>query len=186
MTGNDSKGFTVWVMGLSASGKSTVTEHLFEMLRERIDKRTYVMDGDYMRATINRDLGYERAERNEASERMAYVARILNDNGVVCLVSNISQDREIRQRIREIIGDFHLIFLDTHIDVCRERDYKGNYEKAHRGELKNFVGYDEKFEPPCPVKEADLTIDNAKLPPERSAQLILEYLEGQGLLTRKS
>lgn len=133
-----------------------------------------------MRATINRDLGYTRADRNLASERIAHVARLLNDCGVLCVVSNISQDKEIRKKVREIIERFHLVYVSTPFEVCAERDSKGQYEKAINGELENFVGVDEKYEPPL---DAEVTVDASSCSPDEAAEKVLAHLAGRGYVS---
>lgn len=171
------KGFTVWFTGLSASGKSTATKHLESELAHFTRSPIYVIDGDHFRKTINKELGYTQEERNIASERIAYVAKILNDNGVICLVSNISQDKDIRNRVRAIINNFVLIFLDTPVEVCAERDFKGNYIKAMNGEMDNFVGVTDKYEKP---DDAEITIDTLSCSPEEAAKKIIEFLIKSG------
>ncbi len=169
----DKGGYTLWFTGLSASGKSTISEAVEKKLLSYSDKRPYVIDGDYMRKTINKDLGYTRKQRNIASERIAYVAKILNDNEVVCIVSNISQNKEIRSRARKIIEDFILVFVDTPLEVCKQRDYKGHYEKATNGELDNMVGIHHEYERP---DDAEIVIDTCSTTPDKAAEFVLEYL----------
>jgi adenylyl-sulfate kinase len=171
------KGFTVWFTGLSASGKSTATKHLESKLANFTRSAIYVIDGDHFRKTINKDLGYTREERNIASERIAHVAKILNDNGVICLVSNISQDKNIRNRVRNIIKNFVLVFLDTPLEVCAKRDFKGNYKKAMNGEMDNFVGITEEYEKP---DNAEITIDTLSCDPEEAARKVIQYLIESG------
>lgn len=174
-------GYTVWLTGLSASGKTTISEHLAGMLRERIGLSVQVIDGDLMRRTINRDLGYTQRERNIASERMAYVARLLNDNGVVCVVSNISQDRAIRAKVRQIVGNFLLVFVDAPADVCAGRDKKGHYEKAFAGAIEHFVGVTDEYERP---EDAEIRIDAVSTEPKRAAAIIMTYLAEHGMLAQ--
>jgi adenylyl-sulfate kinase len=173
-------GFTVWFTGLSASGKSTAAKHLESELSNFTRSPIYVIDGDHLRKTINKDLGYTREERNIASERIAYVAKILNDNGVICLVSNISQDRNIRNLVRKIIKEFVLVFLDTPLEVCVKRDFKGNYKKAMNGEIDNFVGITEEYEQP---DDAEITIDTVNYNPEKVARKVIDYLIKSGTIS---
>jgi adenylyl-sulfate kinase len=175
------KGYTLWFTGLSASGKSTISHALEKELASHSEKRLYVIDGDFMRKTINKDLGYTQDQRNMASERIAYVAKILNDNNIVCVVSNISQDKKIRSRAREIIEDFILVFVDTPLETCRQRDYKGHYEKAFNGELDNMVGIHHEYERP---DDAEIVIDTCSTPPEKAVENILDYLEKVGKISR--
>jgi adenylyl-sulfate kinase len=173
-------GGTVWLTGLSASGKSTISHALEGLLRVNGRGPVYVIDGDTMRRTINKDLGFTRADRNVASERIAFVTRILNDNGITCIVNNISQDNRVRERVRRIIGNFTLIFVDTPLEVCMKRDYKGHYEKALRGEMTNVVGIDEVYERP---EDAEVCIDTTVMDPGEAAEVIYKYLLAQGSMS---
>jgi adenylyl-sulfate kinase len=171
------RGYTIWFTGLSASGKTTISHCLEKELMEHLESKLHVIDGDYMRKTINRDLGYTREQRNIATERIAYVAKILNDNGIICIVSNISQDKGIRTHIRKIIEDFVLVYVDTPVEVCAQRCYKGHYEKAINGEVKDFVGITEEYEKP---DDAEIIIDTLSTSPEKAADIIVNYLKKCG------
>jgi adenylylsulfate kinase len=175
------QGYTLWFTGLSASGKSSICTATGRALIARLERQIYVIDGDLMRKTINRDLGYVQEERNLASERIAHIAKILNDNGIICLVSNISQDNQIRKLVREIISDFFLIHVHATVDECARRDYKRNYEKAFNGKLENFVGVDIPYEHP---EDADLTIDTHELTVSEAAEKIIGFLSERGKLEK--
>ena len=169
-----SPAFTIWFTGLSASGKSTLCSALANELALKTDLEFLELDGDVMREDLNADLGYSQADRNEASARIAQYAKTQNKNGLCCLVSNISQDRAIRRRVREIIGEVVLIFVDTPIEVCERRDYKGNYQKARSGDISDFVGVDQVYER---ADEADLVVETLKTEPQEAVQAILAFLE---------
>lgn len=172
------RGYTLWLTGLSASGKSTISGALIRRLTGHMERLVHVIDGDYMRRTINRDLGYSKADRNLASERIAHVAKILNDCGVVCIVSNISQDRDVRSLIRNIVGECILVFVDTPLEVCIGRDYKDQYKKALNGEIEDFVGIHHEYERP---EDAEIAIDTLSMTPEDAAERIFQYLKSHGL-----
>ncbi len=174
------RGYTIWFTGLSASGKTTISKCLEKKLIEHLESRLQIIDGEYMRKTINKDLGYTREQRNVATERIAYVAKILNDNGIICIVSNISQDKEIRAHIRNIIEDFVLVYVDTPIEVCAQRCYKGHYKKAMNGDIKDFVGITEEYEKP---DDAEIIIDTLSTNPEKAADIIINHLKKMEKLT---
>lgn len=130
-----------------------------------------------MRRHINRDLGYSQAERNVATERIAHVARLLNDNGIICVVSNISQDRQIRRLVRKIVEELVLVFIDTPVAVCAARDKKGNYSRALSGEMGDFVGVTMPYERPT---SADVVIDTLVEDPTIATEKIICFLRDSG------
>lgn len=171
--------YTIWFTGLSASGKSTIASALANDLSSRVDCPVQILDGDIMRKHINRDLGYSQADRNMATERIAHMASLLNENGVICVVSNISQDRRVRRLVREIVDQLVMVFVDTPIDVCAARDKKGNYLRAFSGEMSNFVGVTMPYESPT---NADIVIDTLVNDPQMACRKIRSFLEETGKL----
>lgn len=139
----------IWFTGLSGSGKSTLATLLEERLHAQ-GAHTYVLDGDNVRHGLNRDLGFTEADRVENIRRVAEVARLMVDAGLVVLVSFISPFASDRRMARGLFasGEFLEVFVDTPIAECEKRDVKGLYAKARRGELKNFTGIDSPYEPP--------------------------------------
>jgi len=139
----------LWFTGLSASGKSTVANALEKILHAK-GKHTYLLDGDNIRHGLNRDLGFTAEDRVENIRRVAEVARLMADAGLIVLVSFISPFRSERRLAREMMedGEFIEIFIDTPIEVCAERDPKGLYKKAQAGEIENFTGITSPYEPP--------------------------------------
>jgi bifunctional enzyme CysN/CysC len=139
----------VWFTGLSGSGKSTIA-NLTEKRLHALGHHTYLLDGDNVRHGLNRDLGFSQEDRVENIRRVAEVARLMVDAGLIVLVSFISPFREERQMARELFeaGDFVEVFVDTPIEVCEQRDIKGLYRKARAGQIPNFTGIDSPYEPP--------------------------------------
>ena len=139
----------IWLTGLSGSGKSTIANLLEKRLHAE-GRHTYVLDGDNLRHGLNRDLGFTPADRVENIRRVAEVARLMVDAGLIVVVSFISPYRSEREFARGLFadGEFVEVFVDTPLEECERRDVKGLYAKARRGELKNFTGIDSLYELP--------------------------------------
>jgi len=171
-----SRGATVWFTGLSGSGKSTVA-HECEVLLLEQGRPSYVLDGDNLRHGLNGDLGFSAAHRTENIRRVGEVARLFADAGVVALVPVISPYRADRARARaahEAAGlPFVEVFVDTPIDVCEQRDPKGLYAKARRGEIVGFTGVDDPYEPP---QRAELRLTPADGSAVEQAERVLAAL----------
>ena len=161
----------LWFTGLSGAGKSTIA-NLVEKRLQLAGRHTYLLDGDNVRHGLNRDLGFSDADRVENIRRVAEVAKLMADAGLIVLVSFISPFRAERQMARDLAGDdaFFEIFVDTALSVSEARDAKGLYKKARAGELKNFTGIDSRYEPP---EHPDIHIDTALLSAEAAAELIV-------------
>lgn len=143
------KGKVLWFTGLSGSGKSAIAEALERQLYNQ-GYFVKVLDGDNIRSGINKNLGFSLEDRKENIRRIAEVAKLFLDSGVIVLCSFVSPTTEIRELAREIIGidDFKEIFVDTPLEICESRDVKGLYKKARAGEIKGFTGIDSPFETP--------------------------------------
>ena len=167
----------VWFTGLSGSGKSTIA-NLLEKQLHAVGRHTYMLDGDNVRHGLNRDLGFTEADRVENIRRVAEVARLMVDAGLIVLVSFISPFRSERRLARSLLapGEFVEVFVDTSLEECERRDSKGLYAKARRGELKNFTGIDAAYESP---ESPEIHLLTAELDPESSAQRIADYIAGQ-------
>ncbi|KCZ57042.1 adenylylsulfate kinase [Hyphomonas beringensis] len=169
----------LWFTGLSGSGKSTIANALQKLLFAQ-GKHTFTLDGDNVRHGLNRDLGFTDADRVENIRRVANVARLMSDAGLITLVSFISPFRSERQMARNLMaeGEFIEVYVDTPLDVAEKRDVKGLYKKARAGEIKNFTGIDSPYEPP---QNPEITIDTVNHTPEEAAQTILDYLKEKGM-----
>jgi bifunctional enzyme CysN/CysC len=170
----------LWFTGLSGSGKSTLAS-LLEQKLNLMGCHSYLMDGDNVRGGLNRDLGFTETDRVENVRRVQEVARLFVDAGVIVLVSLISPYRQDRQQLREKTapGEFVEVFVDAPIEVCRQRDPKGLYAKAARGELRNFTGVDAPYEVP---ENPELHLNTAAGNPEQLVAVILDYLKKSGIL----
>jgi adenylyl-sulfate kinase len=172
------KGFTLWFTGLPCSGKSAVADRVAHILRER-GLRVERLDGDIVRQSLTRDLGFSREDRNENIRRVTFVAKLLTRNGVAVLTSFISPYREIRAESRREIGEFIEVYAKCPVEVCIRRDVKGMYQKAIRGEIKEFTGISDPYEEP-ENPEILLETDREKL--EDSVEKVLEAVKKLGYL----
>ena len=143
------KSCVLWFTGLSGSGKSTIANELEKRLNE-MGYHTYLLDGDNIRAGLNKDLGFTKEDRRENIRRIAEVAKLFVDAGIITITAFISPFREDREMAKNIIGeeDFIEVFVDTPLEECIRRDPKGLYKKALRGEIREFTGVDSPYEPP--------------------------------------
>ena len=170
------KGFTLWFTGLSGAGKSTLSTMLAEALRAR-GLKVEVLDGDEVRTNLSKGLGFNKEDRDTNIKRIGYVCKLLTRNGVVAISAAISPYREVRDFNREQIGDFIEIYVECSIEALTARDVKGLYKKALAGELKNFTGISDPYEPPL---KPEITVDSERQGAEESLRMILDYLEHHG------
>jgi adenylylsulfate kinase len=173
---NGHKGAVVWLTGLSGSGKSTISRALeHEIFRHNMS--VYVLDGDNIRHGLNSNLGFSPGDRVENIRRVAEVARLMADSGLIVITAFISPYRADRQRAREIVKrgghDFYEVFVDAPLAVCEERDPKNLYKKARAGEIKEFTGIDAPYEAPV---DADVTVHTDEQSPTESVTNILDAL----------
>src|SRR5262245_31038514 len=177
---NGHRGCTVWLTGLSGSGKSTIAVELEKRLWDR-GARSYILDGDNIRHGLNKNLGFSPADRTENIRRIGEVAKLFTEAGIVALTAFISPYRADRDQVRAIMqpGDFVEVFVDCPVEVCEQRDVKGLYKKARAGEIKEFTGISAPYEAP---NAPELTLDTSGLSVEQSALRILAYLERQGII----
>lgn len=170
----------LWFTGLSGAGKSTIA-NLLERKLYALGKRTYLLDGDNVRQGLNRDLGFTEADRVENVRRVAETAKLFVDAGLITLVALISPFRAERRMARAIVadGEFIEIFVSTPVEICEQRDPKGLYRKARRGEFRNFTGIDSPYEPP---EHPDLILDTAAGSAERLADEVMQFLRRRGVL----
>ncbi len=166
----------LWLTGLSGAGKSTIA-NLVEKKLARMNRHTYLLDGDNVRHGLNRDLGFTEADRIENIRRVGEVARLMADAGLIVITSFISPFRSERQMVREMMepGEFIEVFIDTPLAEAERRDVKGLYKKARAGKLQNFTGIDSPYEPPV---NPEVRIDTTALSAEQAADLIIDRLLG--------
>ena len=176
------RGATLWLTGLSASGKSTIAVASERALVER-GHLAYVLDGDNVRHGLNKNLGFSPADRTENIRRIAEVAKLFTDCGVLVLTSFISPYRSDRDAARALFpaGDFVEVFVDASLETCEGRDPKGLYKKARAGEIPEFTGISAPYEPP---ERPELVLDTAALSVEASVAALIRHLEAQGYLKR--
>ncbi|MDX1686297.1 MAG: adenylyl-sulfate kinase [Saprospiraceae bacterium] len=169
------KGMVLWMTGLSGSGKSSIAEIVEKELSQN-NRLVYILDGDNIRTGINRDLGFSLDDRKENIRRIAEVAKLLVDAGLICICCFVSPTDEIRQQAKQIIGkeDFHMVYVKASLEACEERDVKGLYKKARKGEIKGFTGIDSPFEVPS---QPDLIIDTESESPAGSARVVVNWIE---------
>jgi len=170
----------LWFTGLSGSGKSTIAS-IVEKKLHLDGKHTYVLDGDNVRHGLNRDLGFTDVDRVENIRRVAEVARLMTDAGLITLVSFISPFAAERQMARDLMdeGEFIEVFVDTPIEECKARDPKGLYAKAGRGEIRNFTGIDSPYEPP---QNPEIQLQTTGKTPEDLADEVIQHLRDRRLL----
>ena len=174
----EQKGTLIWLTGLPSSGKSTIAFTTEHALIER-GRMAYVLDGDNIRHGLNKNLGFSAEDRAENIRRIGEVGKLFADAGIITLSSFVSPYRTDRDGVRELMEnkDFIEVFINTPLDVCEERDPKGMYKKARTGEIPNFTGISDPYEPP---ENPELVIDTVNSTPQEAALQIIALLEARG------
>jgi adenylylsulfate kinase len=173
------KGFTLWFTGLSGAGKTTISHIVEKEIRDR-GSNIEILDGDVVRENLSKGLGFSKEDRDTNIRRIAFVADLLSRNGTPVITAAISPYREIRDEAREMMGDrFIEVYVNASVEACADRDVKGLYEKAFKGEIKEFTGVSDPYEPPL---NAEVTVETENEEPEESAAKIVAYLDERGLL----
>jgi len=171
-------GFVLWFTGLSGAGKTTLARALETELQNRY-MRVERLDGDTVRQSLTRDLGYTRADRDMNIERVTFVAKLLSRNNVVVLGAFISPFAETRDYVRRETTNFIEVFVDAPLEVCAQRDVKGLYEQAFAGEIENFTGVNHPYEVP---QRPDIHVHTDRETVQESTAKILSWLENRGLI----
>jgi len=171
----------LWFTGLSGCGKSTIANLVEKKLLD-LGRHTYTLDGDNVRHGLNRDLGFTKADRVENIRRIGEVAKLMVDSGLLTITSFISPYHAERRMARELLdeGEFIEIFVNTPLEVCEERDVKGLYAKARRGEIKNFTGISSEYQIP---ENPEIVIETVKMSADEAAELIVKYLDNNDYLS---
>ena len=171
----EQQGVLVWLTGLPSSGKSTIAFTAEHALVER-GRLAYVLDGDNIRHGLNQNLGFSAEDRAENIRRIGEVGKLFTDSGFITLTSFVSPYRADRNGVRTLMaeGDFLEVFIDTPLELCEERDPKGLYKKARDGEIPNFTGISDPYEPP---EKAELVVETASCSPQEAALQIIQLLE---------
>jgi adenylyl-sulfate kinase len=172
------KGFTLWFTGLSGAGKSTLSEIVAKRLREH-GRRVELLDGDVVRTNLSQGLSFSKEDRDINIRRIGFVCELLSRNGVVAIVAAISPYREVREELRARIHDFFEVFVDCPIEVLAARDVKGLYKKALAGEIGQFTGVSDPYEPPV---NPDVAIRSDKESVEESVARVWAMLKSRELV----
>ena len=172
------KGFTLWFTGLPCSGKTVLANVVAEDLK-KMGMKVERLDGDIVRKSLTRDLGFTEEDRNMNIERVTFVAKLLTRNGVAVLASFVSPYNQIRAYSREEIGDYILVYVKCSLEECEKRDVKNMYAKARVGKIKNFTGINHPFEEP---DNPDIIVETDRQTVEESKKIILDALDSMGYL----
>ncbi len=170
--GKEQKGFVLWFTGFSQSGKTTNAFSVYEYLKNKGFKVEY-LDGDVVRENLSRDLGFSKADRDENIKRVSFVAGLLSKNNVGVICSFISPYRSQREAVRKEAENFIEVFCKCPLEACEKRDTKGLYEKARRGDIKNFTGVSDTYEEP---EDPEIVLDTQKMTVEESNFQVLDHL----------
>ncbi len=174
----EQKGFTLWMTGLSGSGKTTIAKIMEKQLKDRGIKIER-LDGDVVRQSLTRDLGFSKEDRDKNIERVTFVAKLLSRNGVGVIASFISPYQAVRDMARSETTNFIEVYVYAPLEVCAERDVKGLYQKAFAGEIPNFTGVSDPYEEPA---NAEVVVPTHEETPEESAARLIAYLEEKGYI----
>lgn len=177
---NNHKSALVWITGLPASGKSTIAHELeYQLIHRGI--RAFVLDGDNIRHGLNKDLGFSAADRRENLRRIGQVARLFVEAGILTIAAFASPYKADRLMVRELFdeGEFIEVYLDCGLNVCESRDPKGHYKKARTGEIKNFTGVSDPYEPP---DNPEIILNTERTSAAESVDRIISYLKEKRLI----
>ncbi|MDA0987744.1 MAG: adenylyl-sulfate kinase [Chloroflexi bacterium] len=173
------KGFTLWFTGLSGAGKSTIAEKVYQNLKEA-GRNVEMLDGDVVRTNLSKGLGFSKEDRDTNIRRIGFVSKLLSRNGTIAIVAAISPYRDVRDEVREEIGDFVEVFVECSLEELTRRDVKGLYEKAIRGEIKNFTGVSDPYEEPL---NPEVVVNSQHESVEESISKVMAKLNEMGYLS---
>jgi sulfate adenylyltransferase len=176
------QGFTVFFTGLSGAGKSTIAKALLAKLLEIGGRPVTLLDGDIVRKHLSSELGFSREHRDINIRRIGYVASEITKNGGIAICAPIAPYESVRREVREMtepFGGFVLVYVNTPLEVCEQRDRKGLYAKARKGLIQHFTGISDPYEPPL---QAEVVLNTTELTPEEAAQAVIQHLEGDGYI----
>jgi adenylylsulfate kinase len=173
------KGFTLWLTGMSGAGKSTISDQLIARFRGA-GAKVELLDGDIVRTNLSQGLGFSREDRDTNIRRIGFVADLLSRNGIIVVVAAISPYRETRDEVKSKIANFLEVFVDCPVEVLAQRDVKGLYKKALAGEVGNFTGISDPYEPPL---HPDVTVRSDSETLEESVGKVWSELERRGWIT---
>ena len=174
---NEHRSLLIWFTGLSGSGKSTIA-NLLEKRLNQFEIHTYSLDGDNLRSGLNKDLSFSKKDRDENMRRVAEVAKLFVDAGIVVIAAFISPYRKAREEIRRIVEfqDYVEVFVNTPLEICEQRDVKGLYKKARTGEIKNFTGISAPYETPT---NPSIEINTIEESPEEAVEKIISFIHSK-------
>ncbi|MSQ12219.1 MAG: adenylyl-sulfate kinase [Dehalococcoidia bacterium] len=178
-SGRESQGVTIWFTGLSGAGKSTIANQLEKILRAQ-GRKVEVLDGDVVRTNLSKGLGFSKEDRDTNIRRIGFVCQLLTRNGVMVISAAISPYKEIRNEVRKEIGNFAEVYVQAPMEVLIQRDVKGLYKKAIAGEIKNFTGVSDPYEPP---DNPEVVVDSSRETVEESVNKVLSKLKELGYLS---
>jgi len=173
------KGFTIWLTGMSGAGKSTIS-HLLEQRLRACGACVEVLDGDVVRRYLSKGLGFSKEDRDENIRRIGFVCELLSRNGVIAIAAAISPYRAVREEVRGRIANFVEVYVQCPVEVLVSRDVKGLYKKALAGEIPQFTGISDPYEPPL---EPEVTVDSSTETPEQSLEKVWTAIENLGLIS---
>jgi adenylyl-sulfate kinase len=174
----EQQGFTLWMTGLSGAGKTTIAKIVEAELKAR-GLKIERLDGDVVRQSLTRDLGFSKEDRDKNIERVMFVAKLLSRNGVGVIASFISPYRAVRDMVRRETTNFIEVYVQAPLEVCIQRDVKGMYAKALAGEIENFTGISDPYEEPL---NPEIVLHTDRETPEESAARLIAYLEEKGFI----
>ncbi len=175
------KGFTLWFTGMSGAGKTTLARRIYDELKNKRGLKVELLDGDVVRQNLSKGLGFSKEDRDTNIRRIGFVCNLLTRNDVIAIASAISPYEEVREEVRDMIGrdKFVLVFVNAPLEVLIDRDVKGLYKKALAGEIKNFTGISDPYEPP---QNPDIVVNTHEETIDESVAKIMGYLQERGFL----